>query len=390
MTKQEIAEIKKLYTPRNCSITRICGCYVDGEKEKKAQFKDAFLALPEEEMFKYFQILRKSLSGSPGKNLLTLDFPLESERYGGTQEFLLKLRDSKLKDDALLEQFYDKVIESFEYVGNYLILLIHDVYDVPGRTTDGIAMEDASDEVYEYLLCCICPVNLSKPGLSYDAENNTFRNRIRDWVVDMPLLGFLFPAFTDRTSDIHSTLYYTKDTDELDMNFIDGILGCPMPLSAGSQKETFQAIVEETLGDACSIETVINIHEKLNEMIEENKDNPEPLSLDKNEVKSLLASSGVKDERLADFDRHFDETAGEKTSLYVNNVASTRTFELKTPDVVIKVKPERADLIDTAVLNGRHCLVVEITDQVEVNGIPVRSVIEAAEEMTAEELEDME
>lgn len=390
MTKQEIAEIKKLYTPRNCSITRICGCYVDGEKEKKAQFKDAFLALPEEEMFKYFQILRKSLSGSPGKNLLTLDFPLESERYGGTQEFLLKLRDSKLKDDALLEQFYDKVIESFEYVGNYLILLIHDVYDVPGRTTDGIAMEDASDEVYEYLLCCICPVNLSKPGLSYDAENNTFRNRIRDWVVDMPLLGFLFPAFTDRTSDIHSTLYYTKDTDELDMNFIDGILGCPMPLSAGSQKETFQAIVEETLGDACSIETVINIHEKLNEMIEENKDNPEPLSLDKNEVKSLLASSGVKDERLADFDRHFDETAGEKTSLYVNNVASTRTFELKTPDVVIKVKPERADLIDTAVLNGRHCLVVEITDQVEVNGIPVRSVIEAAEEMTAEEKEDME
>lgn len=389
MTKQEIAEIKKLYTPRNCSITRICGCYVDGEKEKKAQFKDAFLALPEEEMFKYFQILRKSLSGSPGKNLLTLDFPLESERYGGTQEFLLKLRDSKLKDDALLEQFYDKVIESFEYVGNYLILLIHDVYDVPGRTTDGITMEDASDEVYEYLLCCICPVNLSKPGLSYDAENNTFRNRIRDWVVDMPLLGFLFPAFTDRTSDIHSTLYYTKDTDELDMNFIDGILGCPMPLSAGSQKETFQAIVEETLGDACSIETVINIHEKLNEMIEENKDNPEPLSLDKNEVKSLLASSGVKDERLADFDRHFDETAGEKTSLYVNNVASTRTFELKTPDVVIKVKPERADLIDTAVLNGRHCLVVEITDQVEVNGIPVRSVIEAAEEMTAEELEDM-
>lgn len=390
MTKQEIAEIKKLYTPRNCSITRICGCYVDGEKEKKAQFKDAFLALPEEEMFKYFQLLRKSLSGSPGKNLLTLDFPLESERYGGTQEFLLKLRDSKLKDDALLEQFYDKVIESFEYVGNYLILLIHDVYDVPGRTTDGITMEDASDEVYEYLLCCICPVNLSKPGLSYDAENNTFRNRIRDWVVDMPLLGFLFPAFTDRTSDIHSTLYYTKDTDELDMNFIDGILGCPMPLSAGSQKETFQAIVEETLGDACSIETVINIHEKLNEMIEENKDNPEPLSLDKNEVKSLLASSGVKDERLADFDRHFDETAGEKTSLYVNNVASTRTFELKTPDVVIKVKPERADLIDTAVLNGRHCLVVEITDQVEVNGIPVRSVIEAAEEMTAEEKEDME
>ena len=148
MTKQEISEIKKLFTPKNCSITRICGCYVDGEKNKKTELKQAFLALPEEEMFKYFEILRKSLSGTIGKNLLNLEFPLKSETEGGTQEFLLRLRDSRLKDDALLEQFYDRIIESYEYVGNYLILLIHDAYDVPGRTRDGIEMEDASDEVY--------------------------------------------------------------------------------------------------------------------------------------------------------------------------------------------------------------------------------------------------
>ena len=149
MTKQEISEIKKLFTPKNCSITRICGCYVDGEKNKKTELKQAFLALPEEEMFKYFEILRKSLSGTIGKNLLNLEFPLKSETEGGTQEFLLRLRDSRLKDDALLEQFYDRIIESYEYVGNYLILLIHDAYDVPGRTRDGIEMEDASDEVYD-------------------------------------------------------------------------------------------------------------------------------------------------------------------------------------------------------------------------------------------------
>ena len=134
MTKQEIAEIKKLLTPKNCSITRICGCYVDGEKNKKTELKQAFLALPEEEMFKYFEILRKTLSGTLGKNLMTLEFPLKSEEEGGTQEFLLRLRDSKLKDDALLEEFYDKIITNYEFVGNYLILVIHDVYDVPGRT----------------------------------------------------------------------------------------------------------------------------------------------------------------------------------------------------------------------------------------------------------------
>lgn len=373
MTKQEISEIKKLFTQKNCSITRICGCYVDGEKNKKTELKQAFLALPEEEMFKYFEILRKTLSGTLGKNLLTLEFPLATENEGGTQEFLLRLRDSKLKDDALLEEFYDKVIETYEYVGNYLILLIHDVYDVPGKTSDGIEMDDASDEVYEYILACICPVNLSKPGLSYNAVENTFQNRIRDWVVGMPETAFLFPAFNDRGADIHSTLYYSKDAEELKEIFVELLLGCPLPLSAGGQKETFHTLIEETLGETCDIEVVKNIHEKINEMVQEHKEDPEPLTLSKNEVKTIFASSGVANEKMAEFDRHYDETAGEATSLFVNNVVNTRTFEVKTPDVVIKVNPERTDLIETRTINGRECLVIELGGNIEVNGISVRT-----------------
>ena len=373
MIKQEISEIKKLFTQNNCSITRICGCYVDGEKNKKTEFKQAFLALPEEEMFKYFEILRKSLSGTLGKNLLTLEFPLATESEGGTQEFLLRLRDSKLKDDALLEEYYDNIIETYEYVGNYLILVIHDVYDVPGKTSDGIEMDDASDEVYEYILTCICPVNLSKPGLSYNAVDNAFQNRIRDWVVAPPETGFLFPAFNDRSADLHSLLYYSKNSEDLKDIFVELILGCPLPLSAGGQKETFHALIEETLGETCDIEVVKNIHEKLNEMVEEHKEDPAPLVLDKNEVKTLFASSGVKNEKLAEFDQHFDETAGEDTSLLVSNVFNTRSFEVKTPDVVIKVNPERTDLIETKVINGRECLVIELGNSVEVNGITVRA-----------------
>lgn len=385
MIKQEISEIKKLFTPKNCSITRICGCYVDGEKNKKTELKQAFLSLPEEEMFKYFEILRKTLSGTLGKNLLTLEFPLATENEGGTQEFLLRLRDSRLKDDALLEEYYDKIIETYEYVGNYLILIIHDVYDVPGKTTDGIDMEDASDEVYEYILTCICPVNLSKPGLSYNAMENTFQNRIRDWVVDMPETGFLFPAFNDRSVDIHSTLYYSKDSEDLKEAFVDQLLGCPLPLSAGGQKETFQTLIEETLGETCDIETVKNIHEKINEMVQEHKEDPEPLVLDKNEVKTIFASSGVENDKLADFDRHYDETAGENTSLYVNNVVNTRTFEVKTPDVVIKVNPERTDLIETKTINGRECLVIELGGNIEVNGITVRTSLPGEDDGYEEE-----
>lgn len=371
MIKQEINELKRLYTPSNCSITRICGCYVDGEKNKKTEFKEAFLSLPEEEIFKYFELLRKTLSGSLGKNLLNLDFPLASEQEGGTQAALLALRDSKLKDDALIEEFYDRVINTYEYVGNYLILLIHDAYDVPGKTTDGLTMDDASDTVFEYIMCCICPVNLSKPGLSYDNINNEFHNRIRDWVVEMPETGFLFPSFNDRATDIHSTLFYSKNPEEAHSEFVENILGCIMPLSAGTQKEAFQALIEETLGDEVEYEVVKNIHENLTEMIEEHKEIPEPLTLDKHQVKNLFEKSGVKEEKLTDFDKLYDAAAGEDTSLFVNNVANVRTFEVKTPDVVIKVNPERADLVNTLQIDGKRCLVIEINDHVEVNGITI-------------------
>lgn len=372
MNKKEIAEIKKQFTKDKCAITRICGCYVDGEKNKKTELKEAFLSLPEEEMFKYFNIFRKALSGSLGKNLLTMEFPLETEEPGGTQDFLMRLRASALKDDVLLEEFYDRVIESYYSVENYLILLIHAVYDVPGKAADGEEMFDASEEVYEHILCCVCPVTLSKPGLAYDEESNSFRTRICDRVVDMPDIGFLFPAFHDRSSDVHGLLYYASKPEELRFDFVDPVLGCELPMSAGGQKETFQTIVEETLGDGCDYEVVRNIHEKLNEMIEEKKEEPDPVILDRAEVKRLFEYSGVEEDRLTGFEEKYDAAAGERTCFVATNVANTRQFEVRTPDVVVKVSPDRMDLVQTRVLDGIKCLVIELNDQVELNGIPVR------------------
>lgn len=380
MNKKEIAEIKKQFTKDRCAITRICGCYVDGEKNKKTELKEAFLSLPEEEMFKYFNIFRKALSGSMGKNLLTMEFPLKTEEPGGTQDFLMRLRASALKDDILLEEFYDRVIENYYSVENYLILLIHAAYDVPGKAADGEEMFDASEEVYEHILCCICPVTLSKPGLAYDEESNSFRTRICDRVVDMPDIGFLFPAFHDRSSDVHGLLYYASKPEELRFDFVDPVLGCELPMSAGGQKETFQTIVEETLGDGCDYEVVRNIHEKLNEMIEEKKEEPDPVILDRAEVKRLFEYSGVEEDRLTDFEEKFDATAGEKTCFVATNVANTRQFEVRTPDVVVKVSPDRMDLVQTRVLDGVKCLVIELNDQVELNGIPVRVAQEDMEE----------
>jgi hypothetical protein len=375
MINSEILEIKKQFKHENCSITKVSGCYVDGEKEIKTKFTESFLCLPEEETFKYFEIFKKTLSGTIGKNLINLEFPTETEFAGGTQEFLLKLRDSELKDESLIDDFYQKAIQMYDFVGNYLILLVYAAYDVPGKTSDKLLMDDASDEVYRYILCSICPVKLSKPGLSYHEETNLIQKRIQDWVVALPSNGFLFPAFNDRSTDIHSMLYYSSDSEELHTDFVNQLFGCELPMSAGGQKETFQSLIVETLGEECEYEVVKNIHEKLNEIIEEHKmkEIPEPLVLDKVEVKNLFAESGVEEEKLEVLEKNYEKMAGEKVSLLAANVASTRVFEVKTPDVVVKVNPERTDLVQTKLVDGRRCLVIELTDQVEVNGISVKA-----------------
>lgn len=374
MNKKEVLEIRKQFSPKNCAITRICGCYVDHEKNKKMESKSAFLSLPEEEAFKYFDIFKKTLSGTMGKNMLNMEFPIDQEMPGGTQEFLMKLKASKLEDDMLLEEFYDKVIATYEYAENYYIILIHAMYDVPGRSSDNMEMFDASDEVYEYLVCSICPVSLSKAGLSYNAESNCIQDRIRDWVVDMPDKGFLFPAFNDRSTDIHGVLYYTKKSEDLQPELIEQLLGAKMPMSANTQKETFQMLIEDTLGEDGDYETIRNIHDTLNDMIEEHKEEPEPLQLDKTDVRKVFEKSGVSSEKMECFDQNYEETAGEKTSLLATNITETKKFQIETPDIVIKVNTERADLIETRVIDGRQCLVIAVDDHIEVNGVNVRTL----------------
>ena len=375
MNKKECNEIKKLFTPANCAISRICGCYVDAEKNKKTELKEAFLSLPEEEAFKYFTIFRNGLSGTLGKNLLNMEFPLHAEEEGGTQNFLLKLRDSELKDDGLIEEFYDRIIANFDYGENYYIILIHCAYDIPAKATDGSEMFDASDYVYEFIQCTICPVKLSKAGLCYNSMTNAIENRIRDWLVEAPVASFLFPAFNDRNTDLHSLLFYAKNGEQLPDTLIDEVLGCHTPMSAKSQKETFQAIVEETLGDNCDFETVKSIHENLSELAEETKDEPVQPVLNKTQLKQLLENNGADPEKLQEFDsRYADVEDGPETSFAVSNVVNTRSFEIKTPDVIIKVAPDKTDLVENRMIDGRPCLVIAINEHVEINGISVLPV----------------
>ena len=362
MTRKELNEIKSQYTLEDCGILRLCGCYVDGERNKITQFNENFLNLPEEEKHKYFDIFKKTLSGTPGKNLVDMKFNVDAYADEGARTFLMNLRDSGLKDDRLLNEFYDRIINNYSYVGNYLILLINQVYDIPAVTTDNIEMDDASDEVYSYILCSICHVNLSKPGLGYDEEDNNFHDKKQNHMVDVPDVGFLFPAFNKRSAD----------EDMFEDGLIDCLLDCAVPLPAKQQKETFTSLVNEALGEEADLEIVKNIHENLEQIIEEKKqESPAPVMLDKTEMKDLLEKSGVKEEKLENFEEHFEMAAGEHGKLVASNVSSGKKFEVKTPDVVIKINSDKTDIVSTQVIDGRQCLVIQIDERLEVNGISV-------------------
>ena len=374
MNKAETLEIKKQFTPDRCTIDHICGCYVDHEKNKRLTFRKAFGQLPDEEMYKYLDIFQHTLAGTFGKNLISLEFPLDQEQPGGTQDFLLTLRDSRLEDDELVDEFYDKIIANYINGENYYIIVVHAVYDIPGITKDGIEMEDASEKIYDYILCSICPVKLSKAGLGYNESKNVIEDRFRDWIVEGPTKGFLFPAFIERDMDIHNMLYFTKKPDDLQPEFVEAMFGGRAPISAPEQKDIFDAVVQNTIGEEADYDIMKNIHDNLNEMIEDHEGDPEPLELTKNDVKQLLQDSGVAQDRLEYFDANYEKCAGtEDFPLLASNIANTKKFDIETPDVVIKVKPDRTDLVESKIVDGRQCLVIAVDDHIEVNGINVRT-----------------
>ncbi|MBQ8950314.1 MAG: DUF4317 domain-containing protein [Eubacterium sp.] len=381
MIKKEINEIKSLFdTIQECNILRLAGCYVNGERNKVKTFNERFSNIPEEEMYKYLEIFRRTLSGTPGKNLM--DAAFTDENPGDAGKLLLnRLKDSELKDEDALDLFYDKVISNYNYVGNYLILLIYQAYDVPGMTSDGIEMDDASDEVYKYILCSICPMKLTKPGLGYDDDLGEIHTMRQIFAVELPETGFLYPAFNDRSSDDGSILYSSKRSDYLQDSMLDKVLNVSITLPAKQQKEGFTEFVTEILGEDTSFETVLSIHENLNQTVETKKSEAqgETVFLEKQEVKNVFEKSGVPAEKLSGFDERFDEQFSVKEGpavkveekLCADNVAPLRSFEVKNANMVLRLKSRKTDIIGTRIIDGKKCLIIEMTDDLTVNGVPV-------------------
>lgn len=408
--KKDILELKKRFKKDHCTFTKVCGCYVNGEKNTILKFRETFLNLDEDDYFKYLEIAKKVLSGTVGNNILELNFEANKEFKSEAQTSLLSLRNTQLKDDTVLDEFYQSIINNYDYTGNYLILLFHDAYDVITKTKDNQKI-DESEEVYEYVLCAICPVSLSAPGLRYFEEENEIKSRIRDWVVNVPVNGFVFPAFIDRSSDVNSVMYYTKNAKDTHPELMENVLGCPSKQTATIQKEAFQSIIKDSFGaDEKKAEKIfMDVQENLNAMVEEYNEmyddtDCEPISLKDTDIQNLLIDSGIPQEISNDIEKSYVEIFGDDIPLAENlidakilkaneqrrkeedlkkqvKMLETKLEEVQKEvaisnkseetienddtseyDVVLQVKPEKVSQIKSQIIDGQKYLVIPIND----------------------------
>ena len=439
MRKKDILELKKRFKKDHCTFTKMCGCYVNGEKNILLKFRETFLNLEEDDYFKYLEIAKKVLSGTIENNILELNFELNEEHVNEKQLEFMKLKNSQLKDDLLLDDFYNSIINNYDYEGNFLILIFHDAYDIITKTKDNAKL-DESEEVYEYILCAICPVELSKAGLRYFEEENSIKSRTRDWVVEAPSNSFVFPAFINRTTDVNSIMYYTKNAKDTHPELMENVLGCPSKQTNTEKKETFNDILRDALGpdEKKSDHFFMEIQESLNNKIEEHniihEDSETPIFLTDEVIQDILNESGVPDEITTKIEKSYAESFGDTppvADILIDNKAlaakaqkkkeemlekQVRILENKLErvtqdnslnteaavevdsnnlieenenntfndnlsevdnnyDIVLQVKPEKVSKIKSEIINGQKCIIIPVDEDEHTNVNGVENLI---------------
>ena len=373
MNIKEVGEIRRRVRRDRSNMTAIYGCYVNGQKEIVSEFKQSTGIMPENEAEKYFGLLKRTLSGSLGKNLIDICFKTSQVADSPEHKLLMDLRKCELKDGNLRSELYTKIIQSVNFDDGFLILVGCDSYDVPFKSKDDETQADASNETYTYLLCAVCPVKQMKSNLEYMAENKEFHDGGISQVPAAPEAGFLFPAFDNRATNIYNALFYTHSPKQNYEELANNLFCVQVPQPAAEQKKSFEALLGTSLKDECSLEVVQTVHEQLCQSIEMHKESkiPEPLLISKEQVKQSLTECGVSEKGISKFSVDFDEVFGFEAQLHPKNIINNKRFEIKTPDVSIQVAPERADLIETRIIDGVKYILICADENVEVNGVPI-------------------
>lgn len=375
MNQRELNELRRRFKPDRTAISKVYGCYVNSSRQIISYVDAPLGLLSQEEQEMYLNLLKKSLSGALGRNLIDIEFSTRQVADSDEHRLLQTLRQTELQDSNARESLYRRIIDAIDMgESSYLILLAADTYDVPHRSRDDQEVPDGSDTVFRYFVCAICPVKDPTLALQYSDQDKEFRGSSTGHIALPPVLGFLFPAFDDRSANIYNALFYSKDTAQLHQEVIDAVFCIQnAPMSPQEQQNVFTSALTETLEKDCSYDVVQAVHEQLRGRIQEHKDSrdPEPLTLSVREVGDVLTGSGVPEEKAEAFQEACRRQYGQDAALNPRNIIEAGKFQIATPEVKITVPPEYSYMVETRIIDGRRFILIPADDGVEVNGIPV-------------------
>ena len=372
MNRKELAEIRRRLEKDKGNIGYIRGCYVNAKGEVISVFRRPVGPMGEEELKQFYALFKKVLSGVPGKNGIDVTFTAEQMTEGQAHPLLMELRNSAASDETAVSELYQRIIDNYHSDDDYAILLLSDVYDVPQRGADGHRKED-EDGVFTYVLCCVCPVKQAKSGLMYNAEEQDFRDMTSGRTLSTPELGFMFPAFDDRASNIDNALYYVRNAQEPHEDFVQAVFATELPMAGPAQKAAFDDILQETLKEELSFPVMQAVNDRLRENVEVKKQDKsgETPVITAPEVKTILADCGMPLEKLEAFEDAYENQFGRGTTLSAANIVDTRRMEVKTPNVTIQVNPDFTDLVETRVIEGKKYILIRAEEDVMINGVAV-------------------
>lgn len=371
MNEKELREIKRRFRPDKSNIPNIVGCFINGEGQIISRFSQSILLSENDESEALLSVMKKALSGSLGTNLIDIEFSTSDVTNTEEHKLLMSLRDTHLKDEAALSAFFERVAQSVHMESNFVVLLANDIYDVYTKENDE---ETGSSVTFNYIVCAICPLKDAAEGLFFRESDRLFHSVTANAILTRPVLGFMFPTFDDRAANIYHTLYYTKDLSSSSPEFVARIFGKEPPMPAKVQKATFGSCLYDSLGDECSLEVIRSVNKQIAEMEEAHKELkiPEPLTLTKSTVKGILEKCGVEEKTLEVLGEKMDESYGKNAELRPKNLVTTTRLEVALPDIKISVKKGKEDMISTQVIGGKRYVLIDASEGVEVNGIPVK------------------
>ena len=376
MNRKEIREIKKRFNPDMDNFGHIYGCYVNAAHEIIAYMDSPTMLMGNEEREMYMKTLKKTLSGALGKNLLNVEFSTAQVEDSDEHRLLQTLRTSHLGNETMRKILFQRIIDNVDMgdVG-YVILLASDSYDVPYKNGGSDEWSEESTYQFEYFICCLCPVKDPKGALRYLAEEQNFRAASTGSILGAPQMGFMFPTFDDRMTNIYRALYYTRSSADVHQDFLKAVFNLDkLPMAANTQKNAFDSALADSLGDECSMDVVKALHSRIGEKIDVIKgpgadDAPE---IHINELEEILMKSGTSDEAIEKFHDTCKNYFEGEEFFNPENLINRKQFKLETAEMNVSIDPEHAFGIKTEIIDGRQYLMIPISEGLTVNGVDVK------------------